>query len=82
MEEIDDCSEPKLSYLQEQMELIDYALLEKTEEVIKLAERYATEVLKKKSFAAYDKAILIQRLKPLDENRFIVTPFTANALSV
>jgi predicted nucleic acid-binding protein len=49
--ELNDCPEPKLSYLREQLKLIDYVVLEKADEVTYLAERYAAEVLKKKSFA-------------------------------
>jgi predicted nucleic acid-binding protein len=48
--ELDDCPEPKLSYLREQLKLINYVILEKTDEVTNLAERYAADVLKKKSF--------------------------------
>jgi predicted nucleic acid-binding protein len=49
--ELDDCPEPKLSYLREQLKLINYVILEKTDEVANLAERYSADVLKKKIFA-------------------------------
>jgi predicted nucleic acid-binding protein len=49
--ELNDCPEPKLSYLREQLKLIDCVILEKTDEVTNLAEQYSASVLKKKSFA-------------------------------
>jgi len=48
--EIDRCSEPKLSYLREQIRLVKFTLLEETDEVVALASRYLdAKVLKKKN---------------------------------
>jgi hypothetical protein len=50
MAEIDDCPEPKLSYLRGQLKLIDYALLEETDEILELALKYVDAgILSKKS---------------------------------
>ena len=48
--EIDRCHEPKLSYLREQIRLIQCTLLEETGEVIALASRYLdAKILRKKN---------------------------------
>jgi len=51
MGEIDGCSEPKLSFLVEQIQYIHYTELQKTDEVLELAGRYLDAgILRPKSF--------------------------------
>jgi predicted nucleic acid-binding protein len=48
--EIDRCCEPKLSYLRNQIRLVNFTLLEETDEVIALASRYLdARILKRKN---------------------------------
>jgi predicted nucleic acid-binding protein len=49
--EIERCHEPKLSILRERLQSIQYTLLQETDEVLMLADRYLdTNILRKKSF--------------------------------
>ncbi|MDR3265807.1 MAG: PIN domain-containing protein [Synergistaceae bacterium] len=51
MEELTRCSEPKRSFLLEQLRLIDHVVLRRTDEVLSLASQYiAMSVLRQKSF--------------------------------
>jgi predicted nucleic acid-binding protein len=49
--EIERCKEPKRSFLLEQLQLAEYVVLEKTDEIGDLAQRYiAADILKPKNF--------------------------------